>query len=474
MRTSLCRRQAVTGKENVPFMAKAQSSSRTPSGQDNDAARARASRQAAASILRNVLERRLAFDEAVTLAMRGQSALDGRDRALARAMAFVALKHFGTIRFLLQNLLRQPLADLPPDAAAALQIGAAQLLYMGVPDHAAVDAAVDLVKRSARSDALGGVVNAVLRRLSREKDELLARADPLKNMPRWIGESWRRSYGEARAVAMAEAVAREPALDITLLKPGDASAEIWAQRLQGHVLPNGAIRLDTLQAVHELPGYEDGAWQVQDAAASLPARLIAPRPGEVIYDLCAAPGGKTAQLAAAGAQVTALDRSAPRLARLKDNMDRLGLAVTIVTADATRWSAPSADAVLLDAPCSGTGTIRRHPDIAWTKTPADLTSLVALQARLLDQAATLVKPGGRLVYSTCSLEPEEGEAQAQSFLARNAGFAIDPVTPDEAPGLAAAIDADGALRTTPEMWPQTNPRQSGLDGFYAIRFLRRA
>ena len=269
-------------------------------------------------------------------------------------------------------------------------------------------------------------------------------------------------------------LALEPALDLTILRPGDRSVADWAGHLGGSALPNGSVRLDTHESVHSLPGYDEGTWIVQDAAASLPAHLVAARPGEVIYDLCAAPGGKTAQLAATGATVTALDRSAPRLERLRDNMERLGLTVAVVTADAAQWRAEPADAVLLDAPCSGTGTIRRHPDIAWTKSLADLKSLTALQMRLFDNAARLVRPGGRLVYSTCSLEPEEGEHQTRAFLARHPDFAIAPVTPSEMPKLDMAIDPDGALRTTPEMWPHDNPRRAGLDGFYAVRLVRHA
>lgn len=452
----------------------AQPHSRAADTASSDAARALASRQAAASILRNVLERRLAMDEAVALAMRSQSRLEERDRALARATAFVTVKHWGTIQSILNGLLKRPLADMPPDASSALAIAAAQLLYMAVPDHAAVDAGVALIKNRTRSEAMGGVANAVLRRIARDKQALLDAADPLTNLPAWLAGQWRMTYGETRARAMAQAVAMEPALDITLLKPGAESTAGWAARLQGLVMPNGSIRLATQDAVYDLSGYEDGAWQVQDAAASLPAMMLNAQPGEQVYDLCAAPGGKTAQLAATGAAVTALDRSASRLARLKDNMDRLGLAVTIITADATAWSAPPAGAVLLDAPCSGTGTIRRHPDIAWTKTPDDLASLAALQARLLDNAARLTRPGGRLIYSTCSLEPEEGEHQARAFLARHPDFAIQPMTPAEQPALAMAIDAEGALRTTPEMWPDETPRRAGLDGFYAVRLVRRA
>ncbi|MBV9078934.1 MAG: RsmB/NOP family class I SAM-dependent RNA methyltransferase, partial [Methylobacteriaceae bacterium] len=213
-------------------------------------------------------------------------------------------------------------------------------------------------------------------------------------------------------------------------------------------------------------------WWVQDAAAALPARLLAPRPGERILDLCAAPGGKTAQLAAAGAQVVAVDRSESRLKRLAANLARLRLAAEIVQADAATLALDPADAVLLDAPCTATGTIRRHPDVAWSKRDADLTSLTALQARLLDRAASLVRPGGRLVYCVCSLEPEEGEAQAEAFLARHPVYARAPVHPAMLGGEAALLNPAGDLRTAPDLWPSIDGARGGLDGFFAARFVR--
>ena len=248
--------------------------------------------------------------------------------------------------------------------------------------------------------------------------------------------------------------------------------EAWAERLGGIVLPTGSVRLLERTPVRELPGFAEGAWWVQDAAAALPARLLAPRPGERIADLCAAPGGKTAQLASAGARVLAVDRSAKRLARLGENMERLRLAVEIKAADALTLEEEPFDAVLLDAPCSATGTVRRHPEIAWTKTPEDIAKLAGLQSRLLDKAASLVRPGGRLVYCTCSLEPEEGEAQVAAFLQRQPTFRRAPVDEREVGGLAELLDGAGDLRTLPCHLAAVAPGRGGLDGFYAARLIR--
>ena len=279
---------------------------------------------------------------------------------------------------------------------------------------------------------------------------------------------WRAHYGEAHARRITTALALEPTLDLTA--PMDADG--WAEKLGGRLTPNGSIRVLTHASIETLPGYDDGAWFVQDAAAAMPARLLAATKGERIIDLCAAPGGKTMQLASAGASVIAIDRSAPRLERLKQNLARMRLEAQIIVADAASWGGDAADGILLDAPCTGTGTIRRHPDIAWTKSELDLVSLASLQTRLLDHAIDLLKPGGRLVYSTCSLEPEEGERQIDEFIARRRDVARDPVLPHEAPGLADAIDRNGALRITPDLWSDPEPRLAGLDGFFIARMRR--
>ncbi|TXM90747.1 RsmB/NOP family class I SAM-dependent RNA methyltransferase, partial [Methylobacterium sp. WL103] len=279
------------------------------------------------------------------------------------------------------------------------------------------------------------------------------------------------AYGPETAAAIARAHLGGAAIDLTL--KGEAGD--WAERLGAVALPTGSLRLGDLRVpVSELPGFTEGAWWVQDAAAAIPARLLGARAGERIADLCAAPGGKTAQIASQGAVVTALDRSAPRLERLSENLARLGLTAEVVVGDALAFDPPEPfDAVLLDAPCSATGTIRRHPDVAWTKTESDLIRLHLLQARLLDKAATLVRPGGRLVYCTCSLEQEEGERQVAAFLKRNAAFERVPVRPDEVGGLDALINADGDLRTLPAHLEGSESQRGGLDGFFASRLRRK-
>jgi 16S rRNA (cytosine967-C5)-methyltransferase len=238
------------------------------------------------------------------------------------------------------------------------------------------------------------------------------------------------------------------------------------------VLPTGSVRTVAQGHVALLPGYHEGAWWVQDAAAALPARLFGDVAGREVADLCAAPGGKTAQLSAAGARVTAVDRSASRLTRVRDNLARLGLFAAMVAADVTEWQAGPFDAVLVDAPCSSTGTIRRHPDVAWLKSEIDLAQLTGLQRRLLDRAVALAKPGGAIVYCVCSLEPEEGEQQIEALLAREAGVRRRPIRAGEVPGIADFLTPAGDLRTLPSQWSDSDPRMGGLDGFFAARLER--
>jgi 16S rRNA (cytosine967-C5)-methyltransferase len=247
--------------------------------------------------------------------------------------------------------------------------------------------------------------------------------------------------------------------------------ETWAARLGGTVLPTGSLRLIPHGPVPRLPGYEDGAWWVQDAAAALPARLFGDVRERAIADLCAAPGGKTAQLASLGARVTAVDRSPARLERVRENLRRLSLAADVVEADATTLAAGPFDGVLIDAPCSSTGTIRRHPDIAWLKHEGDLAGLTNLQARLLDHAVTLTRPRGIIVFCTCSLEPEEGEALIADFLAREPRVRRQPISPAEVGGQGELLTPAGDLRTLPSHWPAPDPRMGGLDGFYAARLV---
>lgn len=393
--------------------------------------------------------------------------LTARDEALARAIAIVTFRRLGTIGRALKERLDKPAHD--ERLLHLLAVGAAQILFLDVPDHAAVDIAVELAREDRRMRHAGSLVNAVLRRVARERDAILAIDDPWLDTPAWLEERWIAQYGEEQATRIAAAHRTMASVDITV----KADPAAWAERLGGLLLPTGSIRLSERTAIRDLPGYAEGAWWVQDAAAALPARLIAPKPGERIADLCAAPGGKTAQLAAAGAQVLAVDRSPRRLKRLEENLARLSLAAETRAVDAEKLEDDPFDAILLDAPCSATGTIRRHPDVAWTKSAQDIVKLSALQTRLLDKAAALLKPGGRLVYCTCSLEAQEGEEQANRFLARHPDFARQTISADEIGGLTECITPAGDLRTLPFHLTMADGGRSGLDGFFAARFVRR-
>ena len=310
--------------------------------------------------------------------------LPERDRRLARAIASTTLRRHGEIWALLDRLIEKK----PPrsrDFFHILETAVAQILFMEVADHAAVSIAIDQVSADPKARHLKGLANAVLRRIARERDALLAYIDSARlDAPEWLWDRWCATYGEDTARSIAEAHLAEPALDITV--KSDAAG--WAEKLGGVVTATGSVRIADAAPIEALPGYADGAWWVQDAAAALPARLLGDVAGKRIADLCAAPGGKTAQLASAGATVTALDISANRLKRLTANLERLQLKAETVAADVFAWTpAEPFDAILLDAPCSSTGTIRRHPDIAWLKQPGDIAALSAIQARMIDSAA---------------------------------------------------------------------------------------
>jgi len=329
---------------------------------------------------------------------------------------------------------------------------------------------VRLAQADRRGNRYVGLVNAVLRRVAQRGSAELADVDPVMlDTPEWLLKRWSHAYGEETARAIAQANRNEPALDLTV----KVDPQAWAPRLHGRALPTGTLRTLAHGAVSLLPGFSEGAWWVQDAAAALPAHLLGDVRGLNVVDLCAAPGGKTAQLALAGAHVTAVDRSPQRLARLRENFTRLGLSAEIIATDVAEWRGGPFDAVLLDAPCSSTGTIRRHPDIPWLKSEADLAVLTALQQRLLDRAVTLTKPGGTIVYCVCSLEQEEGDAQIEALLAREPHVERRPLQASDVFGRAEFITSAGDLRTLPCHLPDPEPRWGGLDGFYAARLLRR-
>jgi 16S rRNA (cytosine967-C5)-methyltransferase len=433
-----------------------------------------AARRIAADVLDGVLHKHRTLDDQLdgAAAHPGLKTLADRDRALMRKLVATILRRLGTLGHLLSRLLDRGIPTDAPRAQSALLIGAAQILWMDVPDHAAVDLSVRLVQSDRRAAKYAGIVNAVLRRCTREGPSLIDDSkSEILDIPPWLHKRWIAHYGEATARAMALALAHEPSLDITV----KSDAAQWAARLHGESLPTGTVRTLLQGSVTNLPGFAEGEWWVQDAAAALPARLFGDIKGKTIVDFCAAPGGKTAQLALAGARVVALDRSPGRTARLRDNLARLRLHAEAVVTDAVEWQGGAVgaiDGVLVDAPCTSTGTIRRHPDVAWLRQEADLAALTSLQKRLLQRAVALLRPDGTLVYCTCSLEPEEGEAAISTLLAAEPSLRRVPVDPSEVGGLAEIINPEGDLRTLPCHMPHSDPRLGGLDGFYAARLIK--
>ncbi|MBV8743998.1 MAG: MFS transporter [Xanthobacteraceae bacterium] len=428
-------------------------------------------RRVAADLLDGVLRRRRALDELLTGTQRPAEfpSLPERDRALARQIVGTALRRLGSLRHVLNQCLDHGLPREAPRVETALLVGATQLLFLDVPDHAAVDLAVRLAQSDRRAGRYDRLVNAVLRRIARGGADMLAGADTLAlDTPGWLMARWSRHYGSEAARAVALANRSEPPLDLSV----KADPQGWAARLGATLLPTGSLRLIPSGPISQLAGYDEGAWWVQDAAAALPVRLFGGVAGRAIADLCAAPGGKTAQLANLGALVAAVDRSPTRLERLRENLGRLSLTAEIVMEDAAAWQGRSFDGVLIDAPCSSTGTIRRHPDIAWLKQEGDLVGLANLQARLLQHAVTLTKRGGTIVFCTCSLEPEEGEELTAGLLAQEASVRRVPIEPAEVAEHQELLTAAGELRTLPCHFPASEPRLSGLDGFYAVRLVR--
>src|SRR5689334_4587711 len=429
-----------------------------------------AARRIAADILDGVLRRARPLDEQLDgrSAHVGLAHLAERDRALVRRIVAGVLRRLGALRHIVGTCLDRGVPRDAPRAETALLIGAAQILLLGGPAHAAVDLSVRLVQADRRAARYAGLVNAVLRRLAREGPARFAALDLALDTPEWLMRRWTDAYGGDTARAIAAANATEPALDLTVKQ----DAAEWAAKLRGRVTPTGSVRILPHGPVPLMPGFDEGAWWVQDAAAALPARLFGDLTGLGVADLCAAPGGKTLQLAFGGARVTAVDRSEPRLARVHENLQRCGLAAEVVAADAAEWSGGPFDAVLVDAPCSSTGTIRRHPDIAWLKRPGDLTPLTALQRRLLERAIGLTRPGGMIVFCTCSLEPEEGEQLTAAVLTDHPEVRRRPISPSEVSGLDGLISPAGELRTLPCHWADADARFAGLDGFYAVRLER--
>ncbi|WP_083197534.1 transcription antitermination factor NusB [Candidatus Viadribacter manganicus] len=386
------------------------------------------------------------------------NALAGRDRAFARALTTAGLRRLGGISAVVSEFLARPLPDSAEHARALLHLGAAQLLVLGTPAHAAVGETVETANQMREARGFAKLMNAVLRKVANDGPQILDGLPPGADLPQWLYTRWRATYGDA-APQIANALLNEPPLDLTV--KGDPAE--WAERLFGTVTPTGSVRLTEHAPIDSLAGFNDGAWWVQDAAAALPAKLLGDVRGKRVLDLCAAPGGKTLQLAAAGAHVTAVDKSEARLKRLRENLVRTKLQADVVCADALTFKAEPFDALLLDAPCTSTGTLRRHPDVAWLRRPTDVRALADLQAQLIESAAELLKPGAPLIYAVCSLEPEEGPGVVAEALRKSwRRQALTNEIPSE------FITADGDMRTHPGHWPEIG----GLDGFYAARLLR--
>lgn len=431
-------------------------------------------RELAAGLVDVVIAKGRTFDDALAsyFSRAEFRDLQPKDLGLARLIAATVLRRHGQLSEIVGTFIERPLPRERGRLTGILLTGAAQLVFLGVAPHAVINLAVEQVRRDPRARRFDRLTNAVLRRVAEHGADIAARQDAVRlNIPDWLWSRWAAAYGEEAARKIAEASLREAPLDIT----AKSDPERWSERLGGVLLPTGSIRLKSEGRIEQLPGFDEGAWWVQDAAAALPAKLLGPVVGLSIADLCAAPGGKTAELAAAGARVTAVEIDRHRISRLEANLARLGLEAEVVETDAAEWRpGKTFDGVLLDAPCLSTGTIRRHPDILHLKRPGDIEKLVALQARLLDNAARLVAPGGMLVYCTCSLEPEEGPRQIERLLASTKGtFERIPVRAGEAGCQPEWITQDGDLRTFPFHMQLDAADMSGMDGFYAARLRRR-
>jgi 16S rRNA (cytosine967-C5)-methyltransferase len=421
-----------------------------------------AARRAVLVILSAILDDARSFDETLMQAHAGD--LAPIDRAFVAALVRTSLRRKGESEAIIARFLSKKLPRKSGNAALILLLGAAQLLYLGTPPHAAIDLAVTLAREDRDARHFANLINAVLRKLA----DVTPIDRPRLNVPNWLWRRWKKAYGDGTAEAIAHAHLAEPALDLSV----KSDPQGWANALNGFVLPTGSVRLkERAGAIEKLQGFDDGAWWVQDAAAALPVMLLGDVAGKSVLDLCAAPGGKTAQLASRGGKVTAVDRSAPRMERVRRNLDRLELAAELHIADALDLPSDRVfDAVLLDAPCSATGTIRRHPELPYIKSEAQIGELAALQARLLAHAGTLVRSGGTLIYCTCSLEREESEVQVESFLGAHADYRRLPLMAEEVGGQGHFITAQGDLRTLPSM---NIGMDQGLDGFYAARLMRR-
>ncbi len=427
-------------------------------------------RRAAARLLAEVMVRRRPLTEALaaSYASGALAQLPERDGALARLIVFITLRRLGQIDDVIGHFLKKKLPRKSGQCLQILQISAAQLLFLSIAPHAVVDLGVSLAAKDPHARHLKSLVNAVLRRMAQEGPAIVKNQDAARiNTPEWLWQSWAAAYGEDTARQIADIHLDEAPLDITPLR----NPEHWAKALGGEVFLTRSVRLQKPGQISMLEGFAEGNWWVQDAAAALPVRLLGDVKGLEIADLCAAPGGKTMQLIAGGARVSAVDLSARRMKRLEENLRRLEMKAELVTCDVLAWEPQKRfDAILLDAPCSSTGTIRRHPDILRLKTPQNIEALISLQDKMLRHSAELLKPGGKLVYCVCSLQAGEGEPRIEAFLAANKQMRRKNISPEDFKYIAQAITPDGDLRVLPSMFTD----QGGVDGFYAAILVKEA
>lgn len=424
----------------------------------------------------------------------GYGDLDGRDRAFARLIAATVFRRFGQIQAVLKPMLKSPPPLYP---MAVLQTAAAQILFLDTAPHAAVGDAVNVLKSSSKTRGFAGLANAVLRKVATEGKNKAGQVAPSENIPKWLANSWDKAYGKTTLRKMSLQLIKNPPLDISLKDTSPENIKIWSEKLDAEILPTGSLRRERIGDVTALPGFDDGEWWAQDIAASLPVKFMAEAIGDKngrmdglkVLDLCAAPGGKTLQAAALGAQVTAVDISQARLGRLSENLSRTQLSADVITADIRTWSpegdspeedAAQYDAVLLDAPCSATGTFRRHPDVLFNKAHTEIGKLAALQDKLLAAAAKHVKPGGTLIFCTCSLQTDEGEARIPAFLEKRPDFCLNPIIETNETAPLKAVTETGYVRTLPHNLIQSDDQshdqnsgpKSGMDGFFIARLRR--
>ena len=431
-----------------------------------------AARRTAVNMLTRVIDDHQTLDQLTDPAtgLKHFLELDTRDQSLAKAIIITCLRNYRRIGHVLAKLYDRK----PPQRARflihSIEIAAAQILYMDVPASAAVNLAITMIRSDRRTQRFAGFANAVLRKLERERESLLAASVDIHPFPNWLYKKLTSDHGKEKTLLTGKIIGQRPTIDLTLKNNSAELPEKFSKEIEAIRLPTGSLRLTSDIPIQDLPGFKEGNWWVQDISASLPAKLLGNIEGKKIADLCAAPGGKTMQLASSGAIVTAVDQSEKRLKRLTQNLDRTKLNAKCEAVNILKWNTGEKfDAVLLDAPCTATGTARRHPDVLWNKTPEDVDALVALQISLIQASLAILKAGGTLIYANCSLLKDEGE----NLIAKLdlPGLKPDPVRPEELPGLEFCVNGQGNVRCLPHYLEQENKAHCGMDGFFIARFV---